>query len=50
MDHAVLREKQSADGPFCEAIRPFYGVMLFVLMLVTYPPEISLWPPHMVLR
>jgi TRAP-type C4-dicarboxylate transport system permease large subunit len=24
---------------------PFYGVMLIVLMLVTYVPELSLWLP-----
>jgi tripartite ATP-independent transporter DctM subunit len=28
-------------------IWPFYGVMFFVLMLVTYIPAISLWLPHM---
>jgi tripartite ATP-independent transporter DctM subunit len=27
-------------------IWPFYGVMFFVLMLVTYIPAISLWLPH----
>jgi tripartite ATP-independent transporter DctM subunit len=27
-------------------IWPFYGVMFFVLMLVTYLPSISLWLPH----
>jgi tripartite ATP-independent transporter DctM subunit len=27
-------------------IWPFYGVMFFVLMLVTYVPLISLWLPH----
>ena len=27
-------------------IWPFYGVMFFVLMLVTYIPSISLWLPH----
>jgi TRAP-type C4-dicarboxylate transport system permease large subunit len=26
---------------------PFYAVMFFVLMLVTYIPEISLWLPHL---
>jgi tripartite ATP-independent transporter DctM subunit len=26
---------------------PFYGVMFFVLMLVTYIPDISLWLPHL---
>src|SRR3954453_5310755 len=31
-------------------IWPFYGVMLFVLMLVTYLPEISLWLPRHILR
>ena len=31
-------------------IWPFYGVMFFVLMLVTYIPEISLWLPRHVLR
>src|ERR1700723_3700178 len=31
-------------------IWPFYGVMFFVLMLVTYLPEISLWLPRHVLR
>jgi TRAP-type C4-dicarboxylate transport system permease large subunit len=25
----------------------FYGVMLFMLMLVTYIPTISLWLPHL---
>src|SRR5277367_1371931 len=29
---------------------PFYGVMFFVLMLVTYIPEISLWLPRLVVR
>src|ERR1700688_1962443 len=28
-------------------IWPFYGVMFFVLMLVTYVPTISLWLPHL---
>ena len=28
-------------------IWPFYGVMFFVLMLVTYIPSISLWLPHL---
>jgi tripartite ATP-independent transporter DctM subunit len=28
-------------------IWPFYGVMLLVLMLVTYIPAISLWLPHL---
>ncbi|HXC21691.1 MAG TPA: TRAP transporter large permease subunit, partial [Steroidobacteraceae bacterium] len=28
-------------------IWPFYGVMLLVLMLVTYFPAISLWLPHL---
>ena len=28
-------------------IWPFYGVMFFVLMLVTYIPAISLWLPHL---
>ena len=28
-------------------IWPFYGVMLAVLMLVTYIPAISLWLPHL---
>jgi len=27
-------------------IWPFYGVMFFVLMLVTYAPVLSLWLPH----
>jgi TRAP-type C4-dicarboxylate transport system permease large subunit len=31
-------------------IWPFYGVMFFVLMLVTYLPEVSLWLPRMVLK
>jgi TRAP-type C4-dicarboxylate transport system permease large subunit len=31
-------------------IWPFYAVMFFVLMLVTYLPEISLWLPRHVLR
>ena len=31
-------------------IWPFYGVMFFVLMLVTYLPELSLWLPRMVLK
>jgi len=31
-------------------IWPFYGVMLFVLMLVTFLPEISLWLPRHILR
>jgi tripartite ATP-independent transporter DctM subunit len=31
-------------------IWPFYGVMFFVLMCVTYIPEISLWLPRHVLR
>src|SRR5882762_5567665 len=31
-------------------IWPFYGVMFFVLMCVTYLPEISLWLPRHVLR
>jgi tripartite ATP-independent transporter DctM subunit len=31
-------------------IWPFYGVMFFVLMLVTYMPAISLWLPRMLLR
>ena len=31
-------------------IWPFYGVMFFVLMLVTYLPEVSLWLPRHVLR
>jgi len=31
-------------------IWPFYGVMFFVLMLVTYFPEVSLWLPRHVLR
>ena len=30
-----------------KSIWPFYGVMLAVLMLVTYVPAISLWLPHM---
>jgi sorbitol-specific phosphotransferase system component IIBC len=28
-------------------IWPFYGVMFFVLMLVTYIPSVSLWLPRM---
>jgi TRAP-type C4-dicarboxylate transport system permease large subunit len=28
-------------------IWPFYGVMFFVLMLVTYLPSVSLWLPRM---
>jgi tripartite ATP-independent transporter DctM subunit len=28
-------------------IWPFYGVMFFVLILVTYIPAISLWLPHL---
>jgi TRAP-type C4-dicarboxylate transport system permease large subunit len=28
-------------------IWPFYGVMLLVLMLVTYLPAISLWLPRL---
>jgi TRAP-type C4-dicarboxylate transport system permease small subunit len=28
-------------------IWPFYGVMSFVLMLVTYIPSVSLWLPRM---
>lgn len=28
-------------------IWPFYGVMLAVLMLVTYVPAISLWLPRL---
>src|SRR6202790_5635886 len=31
-------------------IWPFYGVMFFVLMVVTYLPEVSLWLPRHVLR
>ena len=31
-------------------IWPFYGVMFFVLMLVTYVPMLSLWLPNAVLR
>jgi tripartite ATP-independent transporter DctM subunit len=31
-------------------IWPFYGVMFFVLMLVTYVPMLSLWLPKAVLR
>ena len=31
-------------------IWPFYGVMFFVLMLVTYVPAISLWLPSILLR
>src|SRR5580692_923148 len=31
-------------------IWPFYGVMFFVLMLVTYLPEVSLWLPRHVLH
>src|SRR5471032_1321833 len=31
-------------------IWPFYGVMFFVLMIVTYLPEVSLWLPRHVLR
>ena len=31
-------------------IWPFYGVMFFVLMLVTYVPMLSLWLPKVVLR
>jgi len=31
-------------------IWPFYAVMFFVLMCVTYIPEISLWLPRQVLR
>ena len=31
-------------------IWPFYGVMFFVLMLVTYVPLLSLWLPKVVLR
>jgi TRAP-type C4-dicarboxylate transport system permease large subunit len=31
-------------------IWPFYGVMFFVLMLVTYIPLLSLWLPKIVLR
>ncbi|AHK20851.1 membrane protein [Yersinia similis] len=30
-----------------KAMLPFYGALLFVLMLVTYIPEISLWLPRM---
>jgi tripartite ATP-independent transporter DctM subunit len=30
-----------------KTIWPFYGVMFFVLMLVTYIPAISLWLPHL---
>jgi len=32
------------------SIWPFYGVMFFVLMLVTYVPSISLWLPRLLLR
>src|SRR3954454_1599068 len=31
-------------------IWPFYGVLFFVLMLVTYLPELSLWLPRLVLK
>jgi tripartite ATP-independent transporter DctM subunit len=31
-------------------IWPFYGVMFFVLMLVTYIPSISLWLPRLLLK
>jgi TRAP-type C4-dicarboxylate transport system permease large subunit len=31
-------------------IWPFYGVMFFVLMLVTYIPDLSLWLPKVVLK
>jgi len=36
MDLAVLQGRQAADSPFyMRKIWPFYGVMFFVLMLVT---------------
>ena len=36
MDLAVLQGRQAADSPFyMRKIWPFYGVMLFVLMLDT---------------
>ena len=31
-------------------IWPFYAVMFFVLMVVTYLPEVSLWLPRHILR
>jgi hypothetical protein len=45
--------KETPDAAIEEVMRkiwPFYGVMLFVLMLVTYLPEISLWRSRLVLR
>jgi tripartite ATP-independent transporter DctM subunit len=32
-----------------QALLPFFGALLFVLMLVTYVPEISLWLPRLLL-
>jgi TRAP-type C4-dicarboxylate transport system permease large subunit len=32
------------------SIWPFYGVMLAVLMLVTFIPALSLWLPSVVIR
>lgn len=29
-----------------KAMKPFFGILLFVLMLVTYVPQISLWLPR----
>ena len=34
-------------GAVVREIWPFYGVMFFVLMLVTYIPSVSLWLPRM---
>ncbi|UPK38521.1 hypothetical protein IVB18_15515 [Bradyrhizobium sp. 186] len=45
--------KETPDAALEEVMRktwPFYGVMLFVLMVVAYLPEISLWQPRMVQR
>ena len=38
---------QSGPEDLAVEIWPFYGVMLLVLMLVTYFPEISLWLPRL---
>ncbi len=32
-----------------KALMPFFGVLLFVLMVVTYVPAVSLWLPNLVL-
>ena len=37
-------------GTVMKTIWPFYGALIFALMLVTYVPAFSLWLPNLLLK